>query len=92
MKLRQLRHFTAVASHGNFSRAAKALHLTPPALSRQVKGLEDELGVALFKRESNSVSLTHSGQIFFKEAREILARVDKAIRRVQKHRRQKSRT
>jgi DNA-binding transcriptional LysR family regulator len=86
MKLRQLRHFTAVASHGNFSRAAKALHLSPAALSRQVKGLEDELGVALFKRESNRISLTHSGQIFFQEASEILARVDKAIRRVQKHR------
>jgi DNA-binding transcriptional LysR family regulator len=92
MKLRQLRHFTAVASHGNFSRAAKALYLTPSSLSRQVKALEDELGVALFKRESNSVSLTPSGQIFFEEAREILTRVDKAIRRVQKPRRQKRRT
>jgi DNA-binding transcriptional LysR family regulator len=89
MKLRQLRHFTAVASHGNLSRAAKALHLTPAALSRQVKGLEEELGVALFKRESNSVSLTPSGKIFFEETREILARLDEAIRRVQKPRRQK---
>ena len=89
MKLRQLRHFTAVASHGNFRLAAKALHLTPPALSRQVKGLEEELGVALFKRESNSVSLTPSGKIFFEETREILARLDEAIRRVQKPRRQK---
>jgi DNA-binding transcriptional LysR family regulator len=86
MKLRQLRYFAAVVSHGNFSRAAEALHLTPRALSRQVKSLEDELGVALFKRESNSVSLTHLGQIFFEEAREVLARLEKAIRRVQKHR------
>lgn len=86
IKLRQLRLFTVVASHGGFSRAAKALHLTPRALSRQVKGLEDELGVALFKRGSHSVSLTHSGQIFFEDARVVLARVDKAIRRVQKPR------
>ena len=92
MKLRQLRHFIAVASHGNFSRAAKALQLTPPALRRQVKGLEDELGVALFQRGSNTVSLTHSGQIFFEEVREILAHVDKAIRRVQKPRRRKRQT
>jgi DNA-binding transcriptional LysR family regulator len=86
MKLRQLRYFAAVASHGSFSRAATALHLTQTALSRQVKGLEDELGVALLKREPNSVSLTRSGQIFFEEAREVLARLEKAIRRVQKHR------
>jgi LysR family transcriptional regulator, benzoate and cis,cis-muconate-responsive activator of ben and cat genes len=89
MELRQLRHFAAVVSEGNFSRAAKVLHLTQPALSRQVKSLEDELGVTLLKRGVNRVSLTYSGQLLFEEAREILALVDKAVRRVQKHRRQK---
>jgi LysR family transcriptional regulator, benzoate and cis,cis-muconate-responsive activator of ben and cat genes len=89
MELRQLRHFAAVVSEGNFSRAAKALHLTQPALSRQVKSLEDELGVTLLKREANRVTLTYSGQDLFEETREILALVDKAVRRVQKHRRQK---
>jgi DNA-binding transcriptional LysR family regulator len=88
MELRQLRHFATVVSHGNFSRAARALHLTQPALSRQVKCLEEELGVTLFKRGVNGITLTHSGQLLFEEAQEILARIDKAIRRVQTRRRQ----
>ena len=58
MELRQLRHFTAVALYGNFSRAAKQLNLTQPALSRQVKNLEDELGVTLLKRKENGASVS----------------------------------
>lgn len=84
MELRQLRHFVAVVAHGNFSRAAKALHLTQPALSRQVKNLEDELGVTLLKRETNSTTLTHNGRQLYDEARDILVRVDKAIRSLKK--------
>lgn len=80
MELRQLRHFVAVVAHGNFSRAAKVLHLTQPALSRQVKNLEDELGIVLLKRETNKTTLTQSGRKFYDEVREILARVEKAVR------------
>lgn len=82
MELRHLRYFAAVAAHGSFSRAAKNLHLTQPALSRQVKDLEDELGVPLFDRGTNSVTLTEAGEMFYEEARDLLARADQAIQRM----------
>ncbi len=79
MDLRQLRYFVAIAEHGNFSRAAKSLHLTQPALSRQVKNLEETLGVDLFERAKNVVSLTSVGRVFLSEAREVLAHVEQAV-------------
>jgi DNA-binding transcriptional LysR family regulator len=82
MELRHLRYFAAVAAHGSFSRAANNLHLTQPALSRQVKDLEDELGVPLFVRGTNAVTLTEAGEVFYEEARDLLARADQAILRV----------
>jgi len=82
VELRHLRYFAAVAAHGSFSRAAGNLHLTQPALSRQVKDLEDELGVPLFVRGSNAVTLTEAGELFYEEARDLLARADQAIQRV----------
>jgi LysR family hca operon transcriptional activator len=82
MELRHLRYFIAVASHGSFNRAAEILHLTQPPLSRQVKDLEDELGVPLFVRSSNAVRLTEAGELFYEEAREVLARADEAVHRV----------
>lgn len=82
MELRHLRYFVAVASHGSFNRAADMLNLTQPPLSRQVRDLEDELGVPLLVRGSNSVKLTEAGELFYEEAREVLARADDAVRRV----------
>ena len=82
MELRHLRYFAAVAAHGSFSRAAIQLHLTQPALSRQVKSLEDEIGVALIVRGQNTISLTSAGEDFYEEAKDILARVDVAVRRI----------
>jgi len=82
MELRHLRYFAAVAAHGSFSRAANNLHLTQPALSRQVKDLEDELGVPLFLRGTNAVTLTDAGELFYEEARDLLSRADQAIQRV----------
>src|SRR5438093_3376892 len=82
MELRHLRYFVAVAAHGSFNRAAEILHLTQPPLSRQVKDLEEELGVPLFVRGSNEVKLTEAGELFYEEAREVLARADDAVRRV----------
>ena len=82
MELRHLRYFIAVAAHGSFNRAAEVLHLTQPALSRQVKDLEEELGVSLLVRGQNTVKLTESGDLFYEEAREVIARANEAIQRV----------
>lgn len=82
MELRHLRYFVAVASHGSFNRAAEILHLTQPPLSRQVKDLEEELGVPLLVRGTNTVTLTEAGELFYEEAREVLARAEDAVRRV----------
>jgi DNA-binding transcriptional LysR family regulator len=82
MELRHLRYFTAVAAHGTFRKAAATLHLTQPALSRQVRDLEDELGVTLIKRGRNFATLTDAGELFYEEAREVLARAALAIERV----------
>ncbi|MGL4399167.1 MAG: LysR family transcriptional regulator [Luteolibacter sp.] len=82
MELRHLRYFVAVASHGSFNRAAESLHVTQPPLSRQVRDLEEELGVTLLVRGSNSVKLTEAGELFYEEAREVLARADEAVHRV----------
>jgi DNA-binding transcriptional LysR family regulator len=82
MELRHLRYFAAVAAHGSFNRAAATLHLTQPALSRQVKDLEEELGVRLLVRGKNAVTLTDAGEVFYEEARDLLGRADKAVQRV----------
>jgi DNA-binding transcriptional LysR family regulator len=81
MELRQLRYFTTVARELNFTRAAARLHVAQPALSRQVKQLEDELGVPLLVRNHRGVTLTPRGQTFLAEAESILEQSDRAMRR-----------
>lgn len=88
MELRHLRYFVAVAAHGSFNRAAEILHITQPPLSRQVKDLEEELGVPLLVRGVNMVKLTEAGELFYEEARAVLARADEAVRRVRGEARQ----
>ena len=71
--LRQLRVFAAVARHLSFARAAEELHLTPPAVSMQVKELEGEVGLPLFDRSGRSVSLTTTGEYLLAYTRRVLA-------------------
>ncbi len=82
MELRPLRSFIAAAEDGNISRAAARLHLTQPALSRQIKGLEDELGVTLLERGAHSFSLTPAGQVLLRDGRLLLERAEALEQRV----------
>jgi len=79
MELRHLRYFVVVAEEQNVTRAAARLHVSQPPLSRQIRDLEDELGVSLFKRTAKSLSLTEPGRLFLAEARAVLLRVDQAV-------------
>ena len=80
MELRHLRYFVAVAETENVTRAAERLHVSQPALSRQVRDLEDELGFALLKRTAKAVSLTDAGRTFLGEAQAVLLRAEAAVR------------
>ncbi len=75
---RQLRVFNEVARHLSFVRAAESLHLTPPAVTMQVKELEGHVGMALFERRGKQVSLTTTGEYMLVYARKILATVKDA--------------
>jgi LysR family transcriptional regulator, benzoate and cis,cis-muconate-responsive activator of ben and cat genes len=82
MELRQLRYFVAVAETGNISRAAKAIFLTQPALSRQIKALEGEIGQCLLERQAHSIRLTPVGETLLREARELLQHASQVLERV----------
>lgn len=80
MELRHLRYFVAVAEMENVSRAAmQRLHVSQPSLSRQIRDLEDEIGVQLLERTAKSVKLTEAGRAFLDEARAILKKADDAV-------------
>ena len=79
MELRHLRYFVVVAEEGHFTRAAERLGMQQPPLSQQIRGLEEELGFALFRRHPKGASLTAGGEAFLAEARAILASVDLAV-------------
>lgn len=79
MELRHLRYFVAVAEEQNVTRAAARLHVSQPPLSRQIRDLEDELGIALFEHGAKSVRLTAAGRVFLNEAQAVLQRVDEAV-------------
>lgn len=75
MSFAQLEYFIAVAEEQNMTRAAARLHISQPPLSRQIKSLENELGVALFRRSTNGMRLLPDGEELLREAREITSRV-----------------
>ena len=81
MELRHLRYFVAVGEEENFGRAAERLHIVQPALTRQVRQLEEEIGCALFERLKRGVRLTEAGKSFLEEARRLLGDVGRSVDR-----------
>ncbi|GAA1655684.1 LysR family transcriptional regulator [Actinoplanes couchii] len=85
LELRLVRYFTAVADHQNFGRAATALHLAQPALSRQIQRLERHLGARLLDRIPQGTRLTPAGQAFLPHARALLRAAGDAEKAVHDH-------
>lgn len=83
MELRHLRYFIRAAEEQNITRAAGLLHVSQPALSRQIRDLEDELGIELLARTAKSVRLTEAGRVFLEEARAVVQRAADAVRAAQ---------
>ncbi|MEV7394108.1 MULTISPECIES: LysR family transcriptional regulator [unclassified Streptomyces] len=80
MEMRELRAFVAVVEEGGLSAAARRLHVSQPALSQTISGLERQLGVKLLVRGSSGVKVTEAGTALVGEARAVLARHDQALR------------
>lgn len=81
MELRQLRYFVVVAEEKNFSHAARRLNVSQPPITRQIRKLEEELGVVLFSRTPKGAELTAAGQVFLDDARQTLAQLTRGAER-----------
>ncbi len=82
MELRHLRYFVTVAGELNISRASARLRISQPAVSRQLRDLETELGVTLFRREKPGLKLTPAGESFLAHARDLLRRSGDAVKQM----------
>jgi DNA-binding transcriptional LysR family regulator len=78
VELRHVRYFIAVAEYLNFRKAAEQLHIAQPPLSRQIRQLEEDLGVALFVRNTHRVELTRAGHAFLEQARKLVVQAGHA--------------
>lgn len=84
MELRHLRYFLAVAAEANVTRAAEKLGIGQPPLSQQIKSLEREIGVTLFRRTAHGVALTGAGEVFQVEAARVLDDAQRAVKAAQR--------
>jgi len=82
MELRQLRNFLTICEEGSITAAARTLRITQPALSRQIKALEDDMGVQLLERGAHSVSLTPAGEALMAEGKKFVRAADAMIEKV----------
>jgi LysR family transcriptional regulator, cyn operon transcriptional activator len=82
MLLRHINYFLAVAEHHSFTRAATALHVSQPALSQQIKQLEETLGAQLFDRTGRTTRLTDAGEVYFSYARRALQDLEEGKRAI----------
>ncbi|PQQ29387.1 transcriptional regulator CynR [Photorhabdus hindustanensis] len=82
MLLRHINYFLAVAEHHSFTRAATALHVSQPALSQQIKQLEETLGAQLFDRTGRATQLTDAGEVYFRYARRALQDLEEGKRAI----------
>ncbi len=78
MDLRQLRYLVALAEEGSFTRAAASVHIAQPAVSQQIRRLEEELGLTLVERTTRRVALTDAGELLVVRARRIMAELEAA--------------
>ncbi len=90
MELRHLRYFVAVADALSFTKGAQKLHLAQPSLTRQIKDLEEEIGVRLFDRARTGVSLTAEGKSFLTDAKRLLELSGEIVASVQRLSRQET--
>jgi DNA-binding transcriptional LysR family regulator len=84
MELRHLRYFIAVAEQLHFRHAAELLHVAQPALSHQIRQLEEEIGVTLFERSRHQVRLTPAGKAFYETAQNVLKKANEAVAEARK--------
>lgn len=84
MELRHLRYFVAVAEALSFTKAAQQLRLAQPSLTRQVRNLEDEIGVRLLDRAKNQIALTEAGRLFLFDSKKLLALSAESVAAVQR--------